>query len=199
MSTDYPPPQSGAAAESGTADDPSRRWKTWHLAAASVLALFVGIAMGGAGTEATDDDAVGSAVPGPAETVTVTETVQAQEGEPVPAETVTVTATPQEQAAAPADPADSGDYRAGDYSLSDVQVREDGLGDFEVRARATNTGSSKGGVCISATIFSGGSVVGTADGCVQDWGAGETRTVEFISTDDYQEWDEIEFQVDTEY
>jgi len=32
-----------------------------------------------------------------------------------------------------------------------------------------------------------------------DFGTGETRTVEFISTDDFTEWDSVEFQVDASF
>ena len=92
----------------------------------------------------------------------------------------------------------TGTYTAGNYTLNDVQVSEDVVGDFEVRTRATNNGSDKSFVSLTATIFRDGSVVATASSFVSDWAAGETLTVEFISVDDYGDWDAIEFQVDSE-
>ena len=87
----------------------------------------------------------------------------------------------------------------GAYAFADVQVLEDGIGDFEVRARATNNGSDKAFVSLTATIFNRGSVVGAASAFESDWQGGDTRTVTFITTDDYSAWDEIEFQVDGEF
>lgn len=94
---------------------------------------------------------------------------------------------------------EAGTYTAGDYTFADVQVREDGLGDFEVRARVTNGGSGVEYASWTATIFSGDSVVGTAMGIVESIGTDETVTVTFISTDDYGDWDSVEFQVDSEF
>jgi hypothetical protein len=54
-------------------------------------------------------------------------------------------------------------------------------------------------VGIKATILSGGSVVGTAQGAINDWPAGETRTVELVSLDDYQDWDEVELQIEYKF
>ncbi|HVM20401.1 MAG TPA: hypothetical protein VNT52_09330 [Acidimicrobiales bacterium] len=108
-------------------------------------------------------------------------------------------ATAQEPEDEPAPQGAGGTYTAGDYQFADVQVGEDSLGDFTMRARVTNNGSDRGGVIWKATIFSGGSVVGTLDGTASDFAAGQTITVEFVSTDDFADWDEIEFQVDTEF
>ncbi len=94
---------------------------------------------------------------------------------------------------------DDGSHSAGSYSFSDVQVYEDGLGDFALRSRVTNTGSDQSGVIWTATLFNGGSVVGTLSGTAQDFSAEDTVTVEFFSTDAFGDWDEIEFQVDTQF
>lgn len=191
-----PPSQQPPPPTPRSADEPAAggRWQTWQLVAVGALGLLIGLGIGASGDGPVDD---GEPAAAPAETVT--ETVEAR-GEPAPAETVTVTAAPAEDAAEPPTEAEAaGSLRAGSYSFDDVQVRSDGLGDFEIRSRVTNEGPDREGVCIAATIFSGGSIVGTADACVNDWAGGQTRTLEFISVDDYGDWDEVEFQVEMEY
>lgn len=94
---------------------------------------------------------------------------------------------------------EAGDYSVGQYEIGDVQVSEDALGDFAMRARVTNTGDDIQGLILSASAFSGGSVVATFQGSAQNFGAGQTITMELISTDEFTSWDEIEFQIDTEY
>lgn len=94
----------------------------------------------------------------------------------------------------------NGTYTAGSYRFEDVQLGEDFAGDLEIRARVTNTGDDVSGVAWTATVFSGGSVVATADGNATEFAGGDTITVEFYSTDDFPaEWDELEFQVDAEF
>lgn len=83
----------------------------------------------------------------------------------------------------------------GDFTFSDVQVSEDGVGDFEIRARVTNGGAAQEFVDLQATLFSEGSVVADLE-AIEDFAAGQTRTVTLISTDDFGPWDDIEFTVD---
>lgn len=87
-------------------------------------------------------------------------------------------------------------YTAGQFSFTDVQVRDDGLGDFEVRVRATNNGSAVDLADMQATLFHRDSVVADLQ-AVESFESGQTRTVTFITTDDYSDWDDIEFTVDT--
>lgn len=159
----------------------------WALLVGGFVLIGIGAAGGGDDPEPAAQEA--------AETVTVTETVAAEPGEQV---TVTETVEPSPEQAEP--PADEGAYTAGQYEFADVQLAKDFVDDFEARARITNTGSAVSAVIIRMTVFKGGSVVATLDGTVQDFGSGETRTIEFTSTDDWDpDWDEIEFQVDTQF
>jgi uncharacterized protein involved in outer membrane biogenesis len=92
--------------------------------------------------------------------------------------------------------APTGSYEADGYVFSDVQITKDFVGDFEVQARVTNESGASGMRFIDASVFSGGSVVATAD-AIERIDAGETMTVELISTDNYDEgWDEVEFSVE---
>lgn len=93
----------------------------------------------------------------------------------------------------------SGTYEAGQYEISDVQVTEDFVGDFSMRARVRNTGNDVSVVILKATLFSGGSAVATLDGTAQDLAGGQTKTVEFLSTDSFGDWEEVEFQVDGQF
>ena len=101
-----------------------------------------------------------------------------------------------EDAQVPAEPAETGGtYTVGEFTISDVQVSEDFVGDFEMRARVTNNGEAADFVQIQATLFGGGSVVSDLE-AIEDFDAGQVRTVTFIGTDAYEQWDEIEFTVD---
>lgn len=201
--TTQPPPPAA-----DTADKPKRAWKTWHLAAVGVVAFLVGIGAGGAGGEeaaqeepaASEDTAAAEEIEALEEQVAQLEEQLAERDELLAAAAEESPEEEPEPEPEPApEPEDDGTFTAGNYSFTDVQVREDGLGDFEVRTRATNNGSDKSAVIVSATMFADGSVVGTADGSVSDWAGGATVTLEMISLDDYVEWDEIEFQIDTEF
>jgi outer membrane murein-binding lipoprotein Lpp len=89
-------------------------------------------------------------------------------------------------------------YTAGHYEFADVQVVDDGVGDFMIVTRVTNTGGSVESVAWKATLFNGGAVVGVLDGYAETFDSGETMTVQFFSVDDYGDWDDLEFQVDME-
>jgi hypothetical protein len=117
------------------------------------------------------------------------EALDAQAEEPAP-----------EPEAAPAPDEGMETYTAGSFSIEDVQVREDGLGDLEVRARVTNNGGDNDMVMLKATLFRGGTMIGTAEGMQSDFPAGETRSMEFISLDDFSgDYDSIEFQVEASF
>ena len=88
-----------------------------------------------------------------------------------------------------------GTHTVGQFTISDVQVREDFVNDFEVRARVTNNGDAAEFVSVEATLFNEGSVVASLD-AYEDFDAGQTRTVTLTGTDDYGPWDDIEFSVD---
>lgn len=167
--------------------------------ALGILAVII-IAAAGGGEEDTADD-------GQADRSTITAeeestTTEAEEATTTEAATTEAPATepPATEAPtteAPAPPPDT--VEVGDYTFADVQVSEDFASDFEVRARVTNNGSTKESVAFTATIFSGGSVVGTADGFHDSFEEGSTVTIEFISVDPYTDWDEVEFQIEFEF
>lgn len=96
----------------------------------------------------------------------------------------------------PSSDSDSGTYQVGDFTITDVQVSEDFGGDFELRARVTNNGGDMEFVDLQATLFSDGTVVGVVD-ALEDFDAGQTRTVTFIGSDSYTDWDKVEFTIDT--
>ncbi len=194
----------------------------WHLAAAAVVALVVGLGVG-IGAGGGDDGNVAALE---AEVDELWDEIQSRDGELASLDAALEQAE-QDLAAAEADaqaardelaagggetaapaqseepaetapaPAD-GEYSAGSYTFADVQVSEDFIGDFEVRTRMTNTGQARDSVAITATLFSGGSVVGTATGIATDVASDATITMEMLSTDEYTAWDEVEFQVDFE-
>jgi len=103
-------------------------------------------------------------------------------------------------AAALAEPEPAADtLTAGDYSFADVQVSEDFAGDFELRSRVTNGGDSVEFATWTATLFLDGTVVADLMGTADSFNADETVTVTFIGTDDFGDWDSVEFQVDSEW
>jgi hypothetical protein len=200
-----PPPNQETASYNPPAPKAERTWKTWHLAAAVVIALVVGVGIGSAG----DDDVQPTASEGASdeeiealeEQVAKLEQELEERDELLAAAEEALEDEPEPEPEPEPEDADDEDgvYTARDYSFSDVQVSQDFVDDFQVRARATNNGAARQAVIVSATIFSAGSVVGTAQGSVSDWESGQTVTIEMISTDAYTDWDDIEFQIDTEF
>lgn len=209
-----PAPQSPPPPDGSTEAKPKRAWKTWHLAAVGIVAFLFGIAAGGTGGQELDSEPSGSADD---EVAALEEQVEQLEQELADRDDLLAAAEeqlattddetepepepePEPETEPEPEPADQdGTYTAGDYSFADVQVSEDFAGDFEVRTRATNNGSDKSAVVVSATLFSGGSVVGTASGSVSDWASGQTVTLELISLDAHVDWDDIEFQIDAQF
>lgn len=212
MSSTPPPAPNQHEAGPQTVDTRStwyrRAWVGWI--GGILVGFLVGVAAGGGSAESPDQ--TGQEAPRATETVTVeaeplaaeTVTVEAEpqpaatvtvEAEPLPAETVTVEADPE--AEPDAGNSGAGSYSAGQFTFEDVSVREDFVGDFEIRARVTNTGDAVSGVIWTVTLFSEGAVVGTASGAASDLAAKATTTQSFTSVDEFAEYDDIEFQVDT--
>jgi hypothetical protein len=95
---------------------------------------------------------------------------------------------------------DDGTYVVENYTFSDVQVVNDGLGDFSIRAQVTNNGPTRNGVLFTASIFDTGSVVGTVSGTVSGLARDATTTVTLNGLSDFTTaWDELRFQVDAEF
>jgi len=90
-------------------------------------------------------------------------------------------------------------YSAGSYTFSNVEVVNDGLGDFAIRADVTNNGGPCAVVMFTASIFDAGTVVGTVTGTVQAFESGETAAITMNGLSDFATaWDELAFQVDAE-
>ncbi len=218
-------PYGSPAPDAPYSPGPSSGPRAWHVVVAGVAALVVGLGIGlaaggGEHAELTDlqaevdrleseietrDDELTSVSGQLAESEQALAAAEA-EAETAREEAAAAVAAAEESAteevtddggdeAAAAD----GEYSAGSYTFADVQVSEDFVGDFEVRARMTNTGQARDSVAITATLFSGGSVVGTATGFASDVAADQTITLEMLSVDEYTDWDEVEFQVDLEF
>ena len=118
---------------------------------------------------------------------------------PEPTATVTVTATaapaeptapPTEEAPPPEAPADDTLSDEG-WTLTNLDVSEGALGDFEAVGRVTNeTGQAAEAAIFSLSVLDAeGGVIATMDASVSNVDDGETVTAEFISSDPYQDGD----------
>ena len=153
-----------------------RRWLLPTLVGVGgfVVGLLIGVAVGGGDDEPTASPSE------PAATGTVTDT--AASAEP--------TAPPTEETSPPEAPADDALSDEG-WTLTDLDVSEGALGDFEGVGRVTNeTGSAVEGASFSVSVLDAdGGVIATMDSAVSNINDGETITVDFISSDPYQDGD----------
>ena len=80
----------------------------------------------------------------------------------------------------------AGPYRVDDFTVTDVEVREDYADDFEVRAVVTYEGDDDVHAELAAQVLDGGSTIATAtlDTTVA-FRSGDTRTLLFTTLDDY--------------
>jgi hypothetical protein len=171
-----------------TPEPKRRRWVVPTVV--GVLAFFAGVGVGVAG--GGSDETTTAAPTEPTATVTVTATAAPAEPTEPPAEE----APPTEEAQADDSLSDEG------WTLTNLDVRDDGLGDFSAVGRVTNeTGSAVEGAIFALSVLdSNGGVVATMDGSVSNVDDGETVTAEFIGVDDYQEGDwTYEFTVEGAY
>lgn len=100
----------------------------------------------------------------------------------------------------PAAPPVAAGLKDGSFSATDP-ILKDTFGSFSGSARVTNTsGKNVQGAILTFTLFKSGAQVGVLQGSAQDVGAGETQTVQLISSDTFVKGvDKFEFQVDTEF
>ena len=122
----------------------------------------------------------------------------AEPTEPTATVTVTATAAPAEPTAPPTEEAPPPEAPADDtladegWTLTNLDVSEGALGDFEAVGRVTN---ETGQAAEAAAIFSlsvldaEGGVIATMDASVSNVDDGETVTAEFISSDPYEDGD----------
>lgn len=174
--------------------------------ATGAVCFLVGTLVGGAATNAASDRhtgttaapivAVGSATPAPNPVPP-----PPAEASPAPASPPPVEASAEPEPPPPEEPAlPPGAVQAGRYKFTDLQITEDFVGDFDMRSRVTNTGDSIGGVRWTATLFLEDRIVAVLVARVSDFGTGQTRTVDWLSTDDFVEGRYlVEIQVDDEY
>ncbi len=86
---------------------------------------------------------------------------------------------PPPPAPAPAQSRDKG------FAIADLQLSGDALGDWEGVARITNETTAARSGNFTVTVFRDGSVVATLQGSVSGLAAGNTNTVQLVSTDDF--------------
>ena len=97
---------------------------------------------------------------------------------------------PTEEAPPPEAPADDTLSDEG-WTLTNLEVSEGALGDFEAVGRVTNeTGQAAEGTIFSLSVLDAdGGVIATLDASASNVDDGETVTAEFISSDPYQDGD----------
>jgi hypothetical protein len=216
-----PPPDLPAATSGSPAVLPPEQlprrghaFKTWQFVTGTFVALLLGLALGAAGQAPTDEPTAAEAGADVTELEATVDQLRdelganANEIAALEAEIASLEeeldSANEQLAAAPAPETDDGEQASaeqtvGNYEFTDIQVSRDFVGDFQVRTRVRNTGPSRESVSITASLFSEGSVVGTATGFHDLWDSDQTVTMELISIDTYTEWDQIEFQIDSEY
>jgi hypothetical protein len=214
--TDQRAPMKLVAQSTASPVQSEKDWPTWlHVGLTAVVALALGIGIGLVGEETQLEEDLARAERERDRAERALATVQAglrqaradaRRAEAQTEQARAQTEQAREAAAAAEQPpavdtASSGEegsggtYTDGDFTISDVQVTEDFIGEFEIRARVTNNGDPAEFVDLQATLFNEGSVVSDLE-ALEDFEAGQTRTVTFIGTDKYGPWDEIEFTVD---
>ncbi len=145
------------------------------IVAAFVAGLYGGVLLLGRGGAVQEDRPVAAAAAG--------------QGEPT---------TPPAAESSPSPVQDT--YDVGRYTFSNVQVVNDGLGDFSIRADVRNNGEPCAGVLFTASIFETGTVVGTVTGQAQAFGTGDTQPITLSGLSDFTtSWDQIAFQIDAEF
>lgn len=157
-----------------------RRWP-WAVGA-GIVGIIIGTS-GGNNASTAQPDAQTAAVASPAPTVTVTAPAAATAPAPTVTVTATVTAAAAPVAAAPA--AGTNTAKDGKWSASDIQVKDDGLGDFGGTLRLSGPDASAASVQLS--VLKGGSVVATMSGASSNFSG--TETVQLISSDKYTSGD----------
>jgi hypothetical protein len=97
-------------------------------------------------------------------------------------------------------PAPPAEVRDKDFTVQDLVIRDDGLGDIGGIARVTNTASRALTATFTFTFFQNGSIVGTAVGIANDVAPDQTVTVALSSQDSMISGRfRYQFQVDAEF
>jgi hypothetical protein len=176
-----------------------------QVTGAGLIGLIIGVAAGGSSDVATTDTAAQGADSDVVDRLQrQLEDMQdrnQQLADDLVAARAQAGAQSEPPAPAPAEPASgSGDLSDGSFVSQPPQLKDDGLGDFGGTARVTNVSDSERSAILTYTFFKGGEQVGTAQGSASEVGAGETATVQLVSSDPFVAGvDRVEFQVDGEY
>jgi hypothetical protein len=73
-----------------------------------------------------------------------------------------------------------------------IQVKDDGIGSYDVKLRVKNTSGSKDTGIFTVNMLKGNTILGQADCTTPDIGPGEVGTANCFSTDDFKPgWTEI--------
>jgi hypothetical protein len=119
---------------------------------------------------------------------------------PAPSTPSIATTPPPPAASPPSPPAPPATVSDKDFSVQDLQIKDDGLGDIGGIARLTNTSSKSLTGTFTFTFFQGGKIVGTAIAVANSVGPGQTVTVDLSSQDPMITGQfRYQFQVDTEF
>jgi len=92
----------------------------------------------------------------------------------------------------------TGNSSVGDLVWTAVEFGCDFIDDVEAVARVTNNGADISGAAFTITVLQGGRITATLTGFVNDLASGQTKTVEFISTDDCLQGD-FEYEIQTDF
>jgi hypothetical protein len=95
---------------------------------------------------------------------------------------------------------ETGIYRVGKLTFLNVSAKENTFG-WDVRAEIRNNDTKNyEGIGITATFYDGnGKILGTAKGAVMNLKRAETKTVDFLVTEDLTGYAKIKFQIDYTY
>jgi hypothetical protein len=156
----------------------------WKAVVTAIVLFLVGIGIGASGGTTKTET-----VAGPTVTNTVTD-IQTFKARPAPVR-------PPPPPPPPPPPSQASDK---DFAVQDLQIKDDGLGDIGGIARVTNTSSNSLTATFTFTFFQGSRIVGTAQGVANEVAAGQTVTVDLVSTSPiFSGSFRYEFQVDVQY
>jgi hypothetical protein len=173
-----PPPNQPRPA--GSYEKKSTTWRNVVVGSSILIALLIGIAIGGLGKGSSNNNAAATTTATVTSVVTVTARATGAASNPA-AKTTGATAAAPNVDGRPL-PIQSGDWR-----LDSISVKNDGLGDFGGSGRIAYTGkdTSGGTNLFTVTVFINGKQVATLDGSADSVPTGNEATVELISNDPY--------------
>jgi uncharacterized protein DUF2510 len=176
----------------GNVDSPLWKRKRVIIPAAAVLVIIIAAIASGGGSSSDDT------TPAADKTVQSAKPSESEKAKPVKTEEAKPTEKASEKKAADDKPkTDDGTKPSlvlpkqnGDWRLDQMQLKDDGLGDFGGVGRITYTGDDKegGDNLFTVTVFSkdGDTILATLTGSANSVKPGQTVTAQFISGDEYK-------------